>query len=275
MTLPNHLIVPSQVRLHVLAVRDVPSGFPARGMAPRQWRDTLQSAYCPAVHDRPRRPTAEPDLSKFADSCDPALAASIDFSKRTSVFGQISCDAEGRPLNPIGPTGLAGRGDLWLWGPNHSVNVVITRPTRSADGIEFLSILRSDVRLWSVIGGFVDATDVTVVHAGVRESREEAGILLPLASGRLFCAAYLDSARNTDHAWIENHVLHWHLSYSESLAVPLHAGSDAAGAQWAPATPEHAASLFASSGWMVMQVAQRLLNPVQRAVQTTLGGSYE
>ena len=34
---------------------------------------------------------------------------------------------DGLPLNPIGRTGLRGRGNLGRWGPNHSGNPVVTR----------------------------------------------------------------------------------------------------------------------------------------------------
>lgn len=38
------------------------------------------------------------------------------------------------PLNVIGRTGIIGRGKLDEYGPNHCVDVVLTRPIRDADG---------------------------------------------------------------------------------------------------------------------------------------------
>ena len=34
---------------------------------------------------------------------------------------------DGLPINPHGRTGLAGRGKLWYWGPNHAGDPVVTR----------------------------------------------------------------------------------------------------------------------------------------------------
>lgn len=34
---------------------------------------------------------------------------------------------EKRPLNPVGRTGLIGRGVLGKWGPNHAADPIVTR----------------------------------------------------------------------------------------------------------------------------------------------------
>ncbi|KAL4230550.1 hypothetical protein ACF0H5_010931 [Mactra antiquata] len=36
-------------------------------------------------------------------------------------------DSLGIPLNPMGRTGLRGKGNLWRWGPNHVIKAVVTR----------------------------------------------------------------------------------------------------------------------------------------------------
>ena len=33
----------------------------------------------------------------------------------------------GRPRNPIGRTGITGRGQLGKWGPNHAADPIVTR----------------------------------------------------------------------------------------------------------------------------------------------------
>lgn len=38
------------------------------------------------------------------------------------------------PYNPIGRTGLRGRGLLGRWGPNHAADPIITRWKRDPDG---------------------------------------------------------------------------------------------------------------------------------------------
>lgn len=34
---------------------------------------------------------------------------------------------DGRPINPIGRTGVTGRGQLGKWGPNHAADPIVTR----------------------------------------------------------------------------------------------------------------------------------------------------
>ncbi|XP_054723861.1 protein ced-11-like [Uloborus diversus] len=70
-------------------------------------------------------------------------------------------DSEGVPKNPMGRTGLRGRGSLLRWGPNHYMQIIITRyqKTReyflSTKGLEFV-VLWSEKRFQlSIPGGFV------------------------------------------------------------------------------------------------------------------------
>lgn len=42
---------------------------------------------------------------------------------------------DGYPLNPIGRTGITGRGILGRWGPNHAADPVVTRWKRSDNGV--------------------------------------------------------------------------------------------------------------------------------------------
>jgi len=41
---------------------------------------------------------------------------------------------DGLPLNPIGRTGLSGRGSLGRWGPNHAADPIVTRWKRNDQG---------------------------------------------------------------------------------------------------------------------------------------------
>lgn len=41
---------------------------------------------------------------------------------------------EGYPRNPVGRTGISGRGVLGRWGPNHAADPVVTRWKRLEDG---------------------------------------------------------------------------------------------------------------------------------------------
>lgn len=46
---------------------------------------------------------------------------------RLSHMGKYQIDPSGYPLNPIGRTGLRGRGLLGRWGPNHAADPIVTR----------------------------------------------------------------------------------------------------------------------------------------------------
>lgn len=45
---------------------------------------------------------------------------------RRSVLGQYKVKS-GFPLNPVGRTGIEGRGCLASWGPNHEQRLIVTR----------------------------------------------------------------------------------------------------------------------------------------------------
>jgi len=111
--------------------------------------------------------TAEKVLKQpvWADQQDPTLLIkklnTIDGKiDRRSHLGKISI-VDGRPLNPIGRTGISGRGQLGKWGPNHAADPVVTRWLRDSDGskvydketkrpiMQFVSIQRLDTKEWA------------------------------------------------------------------------------------------------------------------------------
>eukprot|EP00483_Globobulimina_turgida_P006075 UN06085 len=92
---------------------------------------------------------------------------------RRSHHGKYSLDAANFNLamNPMGRTGLCGRGWLWRWGPNHAADPIVTRwmrqdndprndIIRDADTgkpiLEFVAIERHDGGGWAIPGGMVD-----------------------------------------------------------------------------------------------------------------------
>lgn len=52
---------------------------------------------------------------------------------RKSYVGNYSIK-NGFPMNPVGRTGIYGRGLLGRWGPNHAADPVVTRWKKQADG---------------------------------------------------------------------------------------------------------------------------------------------
>lgn len=52
--------------------------------------------------------------------------------RRSHITGGYRIDPHLGPLNPIGRTGLRGRGLLGRWGPNHAADPIITRWKRDS-----------------------------------------------------------------------------------------------------------------------------------------------
>lgn len=142
------------------------------------------------------------------------------------------------PTNPIGRTGLAGRGVLGRWGPNHAADPIVSRI--SDDGyLEFVAIQRRDNEEWAIPGGMVDAGE-HVSQTLQREFAEEAmnGVIDKESLKELWSAGkelyrgYVDDPRNTDNAWMETVVYNFHDSKGLLKNVALQAGDDAKALRW-------------------------------------------
>lgn len=90
------------------------------------------------------------------------------------------------PMNPIGRTGISGRGLLGKWGPNHAADPVLTKwktdestQNKIIDSISgkpilmFVAILRKNDNEWAIPGGMVDPGE-TISMTLKREFTEEA-----------------------------------------------------------------------------------------------------
>lgn len=120
----------------------------------------------------------------------------------------------GFPLNPMGRTGLRGRGSLSWFGPNHTLQPVVTRWKRNQGG----GICRKSVRkMLEVLVMKLPQSEHWALPGGSREP----GKMLPrklkqvlqqeywvtfetlLRQGTEVYKGYVDDPRNTDNAWIE------------------------------------------------------------------------
>jgi len=191
--------------------------------------------------------------------------------------------SNGRPLNIRGRTGLAGRGVLGKWGPNHAADPIVTRWMRK-DGdidtdsntgkqvLEFVSIQRKDTGDWAIPGGMVDPGENVSVTVK-REFMEEALDSTGTASGNVEALTamvdkffqggdevyrgYVDDPRNTDNAWMETVAFNFHDDTGEEVGqLPLHAGDDAGAIQWMKLSSE--VSLYASHKEFAEKVVQKL-----------------
>uniref|UniRef100_T1J9X5 Uncharacterized protein n=1 Tax=Strigamia maritima TaxID=126957 RepID=T1J9X5_STRMM len=167
-------------------------------------------------------------------------------------------DSSGLPMNPMGRTGLRGRGCLYRWGPNHCIYLVVTR-WRTADEflqsmageeqreLEFISMVnRAAPNLLTLPGAFIMNYDT--VYESIQNqflsgskkkekwnaesmqkyfashARAPAGDFVDIVGedaeqlnfiSSMLMRGYMDDNQNTDNAWLEAEV--WHFHYTASL----------------------------------------------------------
>ncbi|CAG9773949.1 unnamed protein product [Ceutorhynchus assimilis] len=181
---------------------------------------------------------------------------------------------EGRPLNPVGRTGLKGRGVLGKWGPNHAADPIVTRwklDTNKAV-LQFCAIKRKDCGQWALPGGMVDPGE-QVSETLKREFMEEALNSLEatpdqrrldeqmiksfFSKGTEIYKGYVDDPRNTDNAWMETVAVNFHDPDNSQVGkFALEAGDDAAQVQWMDI--DRNLDLYASHSELLKTVIERL-----------------
>jgi len=202
---------------------------------------------------------ADPDLND--PNFKPKFNESDGQINRQSFLGEYKIDPQGRPLNPMGRTGLTGRGVLGKWGPNHAADPIVTRWKRnshddsvaksSTNGrpiLQCVLILRGDCGEWAIPGGMVDAGEEISATLRREFSEETLNCLAATADEKkkietavngLFkhgvevYKGYVDDPRNTDNAWMETVAMNFHDETGKSVGkIELKAGDDAVGVQW-------------------------------------------
>lgn len=202
------------------------------------------------------------DKPDWADENDPTkykynqLDGKID---RRSHLGKYEV-VDGRPRNPIGRTGITGRGQLGKWGVNHAADPIVTRWKKDENGnrvknpqtnkyiLQFVSINRLDTHQWAIPGGMCDPGE-KVSQTLKREFMEEATDCLGsneaqrkqieehlkefFENGNEIYKGYVDDPRNTDNAWMETIAYNFH-DEDDSVfkEFKLTAGDDAGSVTW-------------------------------------------
>lgn len=188
----------------------------------------------------------------------------------------------GVPRNPIGRTGVCGRGLLGRWGPNHAADPIVTRwkmeykqRVKGKDGrniLQFIAIQRHDTGDWALPGGMVDPGEF-VPTTLQREFSEEALNIEHMTeeerntlnnklkelfhSGKEIYRGYVDDIRNTDNAWIETVAMYFHDEIGSTVGnLTLHAGDDAARVKWMDVSSK--LNLYASHRFFLEKVSQEL-----------------
>ncbi|XP_063191273.1 ADP-ribose pyrophosphatase, mitochondrial isoform X3 [Chroicocephalus ridibundus] len=185
--------------------------------------------------------------------------------------------------NPVGRTGLTGRGLLGRWGPNHAADPVVTRWKRDRSGnkiahpvtgkniLQFVAIKRRDCGEWAIPGGMVDPGE-KVSATLKREFGEEAlnslqklpeeKVELEKQLHKLFSQehfvvyrGYVDDPRNTDNAWMETEAVNYHDETGETMDnLPLEAGDDAGTVKWVDISEK--LKLYANHSYFIKLVTE-------------------
>uniref|UniRef100_A0A8C9PTY9 Transient receptor potential cation channel subfamily M member 2 n=1 Tax=Spermophilus dauricus TaxID=99837 RepID=A0A8C9PTY9_SPEDA len=158
---------------------------------------------------------------------------------RRSFHGAYAVRA-GLPLNPMGRTGLCGRGSLSCFGPNHALHPVVTRWRRNQDGticrksikkmLEVLVVKRPLPELWALPGVSWKLKQILR-----RESWPAVEDLLQ--QGVEVYKGYVDDPRNTDNAWIETVAISVHFQDHNDVELKrlnsyLHARDPGVSIRW-------------------------------------------
>ena len=163
--------------------------------------------------------------------------------ERMTFEGPIEFDkATGAPLNPRGRTGVAGRGLLGRWGPNHAADPIVTRHHPQTGKLQVVAVHREDTGQYAIPGGMSDAgakwnkkmhdsfmaelTESDDVDGEMDGQAKQyfASQLEELFNGseaRVVYRGYVDDPRNTDNAWLETTAYHFHCGHELGAMLPL------------------------------------------------------
>jgi len=246
------------------------------------WSEQYPS-YNPVSYTDPKvltAPWADPIMGNTFNPRFNELDGKIDRRSHAGKYEVIN----GTPRNPIGRTGIIGRGCLGRWGPNHAADPIVTRWKRDNNGkvvihskskkpvLQFVSILRGDCKEWAIPGGMVDPGE-QVSATLKREFGEEAlnttqvtekekhklekSIEILFSGGNDVYHGYVDDPRNTDNAWMETVAVNFHDDSGDSVGkIQLTAGDDAVGVQWKDV--DSSFKLYASHKHFIATVANFL-----------------
>jgi ADP-ribose pyrophosphatase len=180
------------------------------------------------------------------------------FRKMMSWHGLSFDPISGLPRNPVGRTGLCGRGLLGKWGANHAADPIITR-TRKDGQIEGLFVIRADNGQMALPGGMVDDGE-EMTKALKRELEEETGLIINLSEARAVYRGYVDDPRNTDNAWMETVAMHVHYPHGSLMDKfnPQPKADDVKFACWQVITPALEAKLYADHGKLIKLALQKI-----------------
>ncbi|XP_048659734.1 transient receptor potential cation channel subfamily M member 2 isoform X3 [Marmota marmota marmota] len=150
--------------------------------------------------------------------------------------------------NPMGRTGLRGRGSLSCFGPNHALHPVVTRWRRNQDGaicrksikkmLEVLVVKRPLPELWALPGGSREpGKKLPQKLKQILRQESWPAVEDLLQQGVEVYKGYVDDPRNTDNAWIETVAISVHFQDHNDVELKrlnsyLHARDPGVSIRW-------------------------------------------
>jgi ADP-ribose pyrophosphatase len=165
-------------------------------------------------------------------------------------------DDKGRPLNPRGRTGIAGRGLLGRWGPNRAAGAIVARENRATAQIEIVLGNKQNDHVWTLPKGFVEP-DESPRQAVASVLEHEFGWQPHQVEADIIFEGYSYDTRQTDHAWVEIHIF---LFYCEADAAPsrFHPGGKFEEVAWCPLSSETINDVHHGQAQFLRDVINRL-----------------
>jgi ADP-ribose pyrophosphatase len=167
-------------------------------------------------------------------------------------------DDEGRPLNPRGRTGIAGRGLLGRWGANQMIAVVATRINRETLAPELLLGKLEVSGPLSLPRGFV--AEGETVEAAIIHALEQCTGQPPERQGEVIAEGYSYDERQTDHAWVELEAQLYHMDVDAQPTALQSSGAGIQDIEWWPLEPATINSLPSTQAQLVREAIRRLMD---------------
>lgn len=259
---------------HVKSLGPHPAYPPRRALTPDQtsWSHSMPN-YRPSYFVDGAVLAADVSIKGSAGWADPEDVTKVDWVSRVSYEEKIRlCSITKLPLNPVGRTGLCGRGLLGKWGANHAADPIVTRACVDG-GIEVVVIKRKDTGEWALPGGMVDAGGSGAKRVGREFTEEACNISDPQArsnalvkleelwsNGEIVYSGYVDDPRNTDNAWCETTAFHFHCGKHLGESIPLNAGDDAISVKWIKVGSDDHHNLYASHKSLVDKAYEKFVS---------------
>jgi ADP-ribose pyrophosphatase len=200
MNTPTPAVISRSQKFH-----NYPERFPVHEhLAP--WTEAFPE-YTPVEHDAPRALTPKRKDGDYADPRDPRQ---VDWRSRIDSFGgnvRLQFDQlTGRPLNPLGRTGISGRGVQNAWGPTMCTDGYVVREAEVPGGKELLVVIRADNGMPTPAGGkrLVNEYNEVIeapLDTATRENEEEHGVRFDFGKATIVDEVDVDDERNTDNSW--------------------------------------------------------------------------